>query len=206
MREPLAIDTETTGRHLDDGARVRIISVCGAKGSRVFVLDDLTKREVSKLYDKFESRALVLWNAKFDLHMLRDGVDGGRDLEGSFEWDGMLAARILQPRYETLALNELAEKLWGPEVNRAAQDMKAWLKETKTKRQDLVKAPRNVLHPYARSDAEQTWRMYWHQIELLAGVDDEVATAWLIEREFAVMRTLYRMEQRGIGWDSTGAR
>lgn len=198
MTKYLAVDTETTGLFVDDGCVCKVISICGENGSRVFILDEMTESQIKKLYDKLKEHRIIYHNAKFDLHMLNTGY--GCDLEDNFHWDTQLAIRILDPG-KTTALKWYCANVFGFETIKAMQEMDQWLTDHKMKKDKMWTAPRDVLIQYAAADAELTWRLYHYQLEQLIHSDNELEDSRLIQREFSTMRTLYRMEKRGIGWD-----
>lgn len=173
---------------------------------------NLPKEQWTALLDWLDGRRLVFHNAKFDLAMLRTGTRDwtGRDLEGSYVWDTALGAHILWPRH-AIGLKPTAERLGltGGGERDTEQALKDWIKGAKlgkgigTKdnpRYDLV--PWNIMGPYAAGDTELTIRLYHLQQELL---DAGEAMRSRVEREIALSRALYRMEQRGVGFDAERA-
>lgn len=203
MDKAVAVDTETTGLFKDDGAEVKVISLCDEKGPRAYILDEMTDRQIDKLYDWLEKRQLIFHNAKFDLHMLDSGSHG-RDLQDNFYWDTMLAIRILDP-LKPAALKWYCRGLWGVDAVQAADDLDQFLLDNKLKKDKLWTAPREILIEYAAADADLTWRLYHHQLQQLDECSNDIEVSRILNREFSVCKTLYRMEKRGVGWDVTGA-
>lgn len=162
---------------------------------------------------------LVFHNAKFDLEKMRVGIRQGRfgelgvgiDLEEQFEWDTQLACRKLWPLgpdpktgFPTSSLKPTCERYWGPEATLEADAIKQYLRNAKLPpgRYDLI--PWDILGPYADQDARLTWKLYWWQQVWLARMPTDNADELNedIQREFTTMRTLYRMEKRGVPYDS----
>lgn len=163
-----------------------------------------------------QARRLVMWNGKFDLTLIRAGVresapgrwvGSGVDLEPCVVWDGMLVARELDPT-ESAALKTTAQRLWG-ENERAEQEALKKVLDGR-RRYDLV--PWRQLEPYARRDADQTLRLWLAQRDRIYGVrsaDGQRRGSEIgpVERQglalrHQTMRTLLRVEQRGIPYNA----
>jgi DNA polymerase I-like protein with 3'-5' exonuclease and polymerase domains len=164
------------------------------------------------------SRLRICWhNAKFDLSMFRAGLRGEEagtaiNLEDNTYWDTQLAQSVIDPR-EGIGLKPLAVRLHlGHElgVKEGMEDdealaLKPWLGPKTGKnadpRYDLV--PWSIMGPYARMDAALTILLREQQWELL---EEEYAFVMThISREIDLMKVLYRMEGRGVGFDVDGA-
>ncbi len=208
----LAVDTETTGLFVQDGARVKVISVASARRPEgvAYFLDEMSNASVSALMDRIEgAEGLVFQNAKFDLHMLRAGMPEGtgRDLVGRVVWDTMLATRVLEGRrFPFSGLKPVSSALWGPSAVAGDYAISKWLKENRKARTRLWEAPRAMLAAYAVEDARNTWRLYERQLAVLDEHPEAGRMSGLVARELELMRVLYAMEQRGLGWDVERAR
>jgi DNA polymerase I-like protein with 3'-5' exonuclease and polymerase domains len=157
---------------------------------------------------------LVFHNAKFDLHHLAVGLrgcegkapeeGGGLDLVANTIFDTQLTQFVLTPR-EGSSLKPTSVRLkLGTELGLDAgtedaeqQALKPWKGPQTDPRFDLI--PWKVLRPYAALDAALTIVLYEYQLDLLddAAFGNELRHA---RRELALMRTLYGMERRGIGY------
>lgn len=153
-------------------------------------------------------QVLVAHNAKFDLHHTRSGTRSwsGVDLEDRVYWCTMVAQSVIDP-IGSQALKEVAERLRleGDGVEGGERDkemaVKSYLKGQRKKgnksRYDLV--PWDILGPYAAKDAVLClllWR--WQQERCDMGRANVERVLFKIE----VMRVLYRMERRGLGYDA----
>lgn len=217
----VAVDTETSGLHPDDGARVSCVSLAWRGGSVGLPFDqglgdkmasrqlelggeseseaNLGEEEWRELMEWLQGRDLVMHNAKYDLTMLAKGTRDwkGVELESQLKWDTMVAASVLEPG-ERQGLGAVAERLGvGVKDSGAVQ---GWLKERKLPkgRYDLV--PWSVMEPYAVGDAEVTLAVHDAQTEV--GVKELHPC---IARELELTKALSKMERRGVGFDAEGA-
>lgn len=157
---------------------------------------------------------LVFHNAKFDLHHLAAGLrgcegndpeqGGGLNLVDSTIFDTQLTQFVLTPRdgsglKPTSVRLGLGKELGLDEGTEDAeqQALKPWKGPKTDPRFDLI--PWRVIRPYAEMDAALTLLLYEYQIDLL----DDVAFQHELKhvrREFGLMKTLYAMERRGVGY------
>lgn len=144
---------------------------------------------------------LIGHNLKFDLMMMAAGTRkwAGRDLSDRAIHDTQLAASILWPN-DSIRLKEIAGRMWGEHERQAELAMKSWLKKKKGKRYDY--APWDIMEPYARIDAELTWRLFLETSELIEQGEIDPAV-W--NTEMQLLRVLFQMEQRGVGFDTMAA-
>lgn len=163
----------------------------------------------------------ITWhNMKFDLQQIRAGLrgrEGGaadlirRDLEEATWWDTQLVQAVFEPQYGT-SLKPTAERLHlGAQVGIAegheADEQRAlgpWRGPMTGKnadpRYDLI--PWEVMDPYATGDPLLTLLLQEWQGKRL---DEDMGHWWShIERQFDLAIALYRMENRGIGFDVDG--
>lgn len=230
----VALDTETSGLHFDDGARVAVVSLAwfdqgrlesvalpfdqghvpgkpGAK-AQLFPPDyNLSQTEWERLLEWLQTRRLVMHNGKFDLHMMRTGTRlwPGVDLEPQLVWDTILVNRVLDPEHPT-GLKPTAERfgfgLGGDERDAETRIKKAAKTEARglpqDYRYDLVD-DWPLVERYARLDAEFTLQLFQLQHDRIVQGEGSFALA---DRELQVSKTLYRMEQRGIGFRRKAAR
>ena len=184
----VACDTETSGLHVDDGARVSAVSIAyrhedklisaaypfdqgaldkiGVANSLFDVDDNCSEEEYVQLIEWLGRQRLIFHKMYFDLQILNKGHrkwGHGKDLIMQTVWDTKLAQWVIEP-LESTGLKETAARLWG-EDEKAEQDaLKPYLKQNGN-RFDLV--PWDVVGPYASKDAELTLRLYESQQEIL---------------------------------------
>lgn len=142
---------------------------------------------------------LVAHNALYDLLLMRAGAGRGWegvDLETQVVWCTMLGQRVLDPEY-SLALKPSTDRLFG--LPPSEQDrLRTHLKKIKAKTGDNPRydlADPWVCLPYAADDTRRTIRLARHQWRRMS--DGEAPWSQL-EFEMDTMRTLYRMEKRGV--------
>lgn len=231
----VAVDTETSGLHPDDGARVSVVSVAWTdeegrvrsfaypfdqgvrdkieivQGELSFEVDpNLPESEWVALLDWLSRQRLVFHNAKFDLSMLAAGTRefAGRDLERWLYWDTSLVVKLLDP-ISSGGLKETADrwKLQGGGERDKQDVLKEYLAKQR-KRLGPGLGGRYDLVP-------------WEIMEPYARVD-AVLTILLFEHQVErvamgearhfdllhdldVCRALYRMEQRGVNFDAAAS-
>lgn len=160
-------------------------------------------------------------------------VGGGVDLEPAFQWDGMLVEAVLKPQYG-VALKSTSEKMRlarrareagiyiadGTEAAEAAA-LAPWVGPRTGKnadpRYDLI--PWEVMGGVAQGTVTETGytggRPGYAAVDaILTLLAIEEQGRWLdefdgfwwshIDRQFDLMRALYRMERRGVGFDTEG--
>ncbi len=222
-------DVESSGLHPDDGATVSTIAVAYREGGVLqawaFPFDQgpvSDKVRKASLFDEQDSegnlpeqewRALMAWlarqalvahNAKFDLLMTQAGTRQwvGADLSDNVVWDTELASWVLDP-LAGKGLDDNAERhLHDDSKERTRKALKPYLGPVSNPRYDLV--PIGVMSEYARSDALLEYRLWEHQQQRLNSGEDHLRP--IIQHELDVMQVLFRMEQRGIGYDLEGSR
>ena len=226
----VAFDTEGSGLHPDDGARVSTVSVAfrhnGELVSAAFPFDqgqivgkpgiqqrslfddevaavNLSDDEWYVLLEWLQEHKLIAHNFKYDCLMMEAGtrLNPGADLLPSMYWDTMIGQWVLEPQ-ESKGLDNTAQRLWGPEAVQGQRAMDTYLKRhpKHRSRRDLV--PWEDLRPYATEDAELCLRLYEYQQEFL---EEQPFHRTFVDREMAVCRMLIGMEYRGIGYDQRGS-
>lgn len=227
----VAVDTETTGLYVDEpckrqncgcggGAHIIEVSLAGDGWSVAIPFDmrdtlnewgegpvtNSSLDDWERLLTWLKNQKLIFQHAKFDLDMFRRGAPNGwhgAELVDMTQWDTKLGSWLRWP-LETTSLKPTAERLWGKDERTEQADMEKWLEDHKHKKYEMWYAPPRYLLPYARQDAELTYRLYDEQQKTNGGAQDYDITG-LDDRELAVMRTLSRMEARGVGFDSQKA-
>lgn len=197
----VTLDTETSGKHPDDGARVACVALAhnewsvglpfdqGVRDKFAFAqislnfdgsIDDpnLPREDWDYLLRWLMDQRLVFHNAKYDLTMMRAGTRHwhGIDLISQFHWCTMLTTGVLEPAKERDLGTVASRHNLGAKTGK--EEMKAWLKRNKyeTSRYDL--APWDLVKPYVTADAVMTSDIYrWQlrRLEEVAGFDNPEA-------------------------------
>jgi DNA polymerase-1 len=147
------------------------------------------------------------WNAKFDLHVLKQA---GYRLPDESQWhDGMVMAHIIDER-TSVALKARGGKLFAEDAGDEFEEgLKTWLTEETKRRRKASKddggefvepnygdVPRGIMDDYAANDVKLQRKIcdvYEPQIEA------NFADLYALERK--VLAALFWMEDRGIGMD-----
>jgi DNA polymerase I-like protein with 3'-5' exonuclease and polymerase domains len=221
-----AVDTETSGLYVDDGARVAVVSVAwfddndqvislawpfdqGIRDKRpqeTLPFEDLNLPEAEwvALLDWLGARRWVCQNAKFDVQMMLAGTRHwpGLNYLDRVVWDTMIASKELDPTLPT-GLKPTSERLALTDGGERESEkrVKEAIKKGKLKidgnpRYDMVDW--SIIEPYAALDAELTLRLMVLQQERFE--HGEGRMAWF-QREMEVMRLLTKIEWRGVGFD-----
>jgi len=188
-------------------------------GAALFQAPNLPVAQWGRLLRQLARMRLAAHNAKFDLHMSAGGLrgcedqppeqGGGLDLSSSVASDTQLTQFVLDPQNST-GLKPTSVRLGlGKELGLNAgtedaeqQALKPWKGPQTDPRFDLIPWP--VIRVYAALDAALTLLLDEHQQGQL---DDEAFQFELrhARREFALMKTLYSMERRGIGYNTVAS-
>lgn len=214
----VAVDTETTGLHPDppEWGRVSVVSLAwrsapnspvqryalpfafGEKGEQMRLdLDgsvNLERKDWDDLLDWLGQQWLVFHGAKFDLMLLAAGTPqwDGRDLSSRLRWDTMLGSRDLDAQWSA-ELDDVERRM--DYLDKATR--KEWLASKKMR--------------------GKVNNMAWEQAAQYAGLDAEVTLVAAEQQmrrydegegdrrgfldHLALTRTLFAVEQRGIGFD-----
>ncbi|WIC89809.1 DNA polymerase I [Gordonia phage Sapo] len=217
-------DTETSGLHCDDGARVSVVSLAYRQPDGVLYaaawpfgqgghpkategqeqVFDLGSDEWEFLLD-WLSRAgggLCGHNVAFDLQLLRGGSKQGyqgRNLTSRFVWDTQVVAKELWPTRKT-GLKPLAVNFFAEDADAEQQALKPWLGPKTNPRYDLV--PWEVMRPYALKDAVYTNRLRWLQDEY---VQEGRWGVRHLKTQLDVTRALVRMQVAGLPYHVEGS-
>lgn len=209
------VDTEGSGLHPDDGARISAVGVgwwddewnwqhvMHPFGQGPEHEANAGEEKWKRLLDQLSQRRLVFHNGKYDLHMLEAGsVLGytGVDLSDAFVWDTMVGQRLLDPvdargvahNLKGIGLKPTCRRLfeapdWDAELDEE-------LKKTKPrKRYDLVSWDR--MQPYLHGDLYWTSQLFVLQLQRILEGDGR---SDVFERWMEITRQLFRLEQRGV--------
>lgn len=218
----LAVDTESSGFHADDGAFISVVSMAWgpdpdqavalpfaqrwdmAGDPSQLTLDvepdiNLQQEDWDRLLAWLQQQRLIMHNGAHDLALFAMGAPRGWEgvaLQDALYWDTMLAEGILRPKAEKALKVAVVERGLYTEAQ-AKDDIVEWLKAHKVKRYDHV--PWDVMEPYAKDDATMTWRLWREQADQVA--EGHPGGPW-IRREIRIARVLAGMEQRGVGYDA----
>ena len=210
-------DSETSGLHGDDGARVSVISLAWRQsdgtiyaGAWPFGQGGHLKADEDPADIGWEEwRFLLDWLAKaggglsghniaFDLQMLVAGRVGDtytRNLTGRFRWDTQVVAKELWPNQPT-GLKPIAVRLFAEDADAEQQALGPWLGPKTNPRYDLV--PWSVMKPYALNDAIYTNLLRWHEADL---IDEGYQGTRHTKAQLDVTRALVRMQLAGVPYD-----
>lgn len=150
------------------------------------------------------------WNAKFDLHWLRDA---GYELPPEDQWhDGMVLSHLMDAN-RSVALKARGEMLFGSQERDLEGQVKDFLtEETKRRRsgakdtgEEFVRpnysdVPRNVMEPYAAQDVALQRRICDVYEKALP---EDLKPVYELER--GVLAALFWMEDRGVPIDRDAA-
>jgi DNA polymerase-1 len=202
-KEWVALDTETTGLHPDDGAHIICVSLAGETFHTVIPFDvggatNATQDDWAQLTSWLQQQNLIMHNAKFDLMMfLRGAPPGclGIDLSDRVMWDTQLAEWIQNP-LESRGLKDIGARRFGKQETAERDAAQTWLIMRGHKKGEIWKLPAELLLPYAQQDADLTYMVFKEQAD--SRHTGDLIDSALLSREMHIMRTLFRMESRGI--------
>lgn len=221
----ISLDTECSGLYPDDGATVACVAITwiqdGEYRSAAYPFDqgerdkiptlqfdifnmgedpNLGREDWEALLDWLAGRRISYTNAKYDMTMMRTGTRHwpGRDLEEWLWWDTMIASRTLEPT-EPAGLDATARR-YGVGQKDGRDELVAWLTAKRYKRTRYDLAPWDIVQPYVTVDSLMTHKCVQHQLDMIAK-DNRQRDLEEIQRELELLKVLYRMEQRGIGYD-----
>ena len=218
----VALDTEASGLHVDDGARISVISIAwktesGKIEARAFPFDqgtstkfpmqislfaknfNLPEEDWDELMIWLSKQKLVMHNAYYDLQILRAGHrewKKGHDFLDNVVWDTMIGSWVLEPK-ESRSLDANGERHFDLQK----VDIKAELARVR-KRYDLIEW--EIMEPYALQDAILTLRLYYRQQQMVEGKYADLAGE--IDWEMRVLRVFVLMAYRGIGYNAKRSR
>lgn len=183
--EYIAIDTETDGFDMFNGHKPFAITTSDEKYNTEYIelgVDDMVGVDLLCLNDKLGK---VFHNAKFDILMLRTI---GIKVVGEVH-DTMIMAHVYNPDESNKQLKHLAKKYLQEEPE-DEKKLKQYIRKNKIKDYSLI--PRDILEPYARTDARITMGLF--QFYKDKGVLDDPT----YKSEIKLLRTLIRMQIRGV--------
>lgn len=170
------------------------------------VVPNLPPGRFAELVEILSRFRLLYHNAKYDQVTISAGLRGEGeeplfDLSGSFFWDTQIGQNVIDPRFPTgLKPSAVRLELTEGGEDEEAEALKPWLGPKTDARYDLI--PWKVIRVYAAKDAELTILLEEYQ---QARLEEEPYLSPLLNVDFENMQVLYRMERRGIGFDSVKA-
>lgn len=214
LADPLvAVDTETTGLRWWAGDRPFLVGAMSSGGRAELVRVPPDARAyvgdfpgVPALASLLEDRRVtkLFFNAKFDLHMLREA---GLRVRGHVE-DAYLHAKLSGLPVRKFSLKSLAREVLRLETPDEA-GLKAWLAAERRRRRKAAVAagaayaepnysdvPAEIIEPYLRMDLEYTLRL---RFALRPRLEREQPA--LLRLEERLIRPIVAMERRGIKID-----
>jgi DNA polymerase I-like protein with 3'-5' exonuclease and polymerase domains len=156
------------------------------------------------LLDWLAQHPLIMHHAKFDCHICAAGHrldrSTGRDLSRAVFWDTQHVNGLLWP-LESSSLKPTLKRLYGEDEGDAQVAIQKELKRQGkglTWRYDLLTW--GCLSPYAARDANQTYRLWEYQQEVIEEGAYPKGFEDVRLLELRLMRCLFDMERRGIGF------
>jgi DNA polymerase I-like protein with 3'-5' exonuclease and polymerase domains len=192
----------------------RLKKLVSVHGEAMFLADNRTLGAWDHLLRWLQRQHLVMHHKKYDCHMfsagLRNATNTAHDLMNIVLSDTKLVQDVLDPQHSsslkpTSVRLHLGKELGIEEGAEAAEAeaLAPWKGPKEDPRYDLI--PWEVLEPYSKTDAVLTLLLHENQVSRLSymeGPDGDLARR-LIARQEALSRTLYYMEERGVGADKT---
>ena len=198
--DEIGIDTETTGLDVRNGRNFLMgicVSVEGFMGYIPFrhKTGNVSKGWVRPLFDVLRTKPLIWHNRKFDMHSIQTiGIDP-LALQGP-QFDTLIIAHLVNEEFYSFELDSLSKLLLkdqkrdGDPVKKYGQ-LFGW-----------ENIPVELMAPYGSYDADLTRRLKQYLWPLL--VSQQLEHVYRTESAFT--RTLYKMEQRGLGVNKDLAR
>lgn len=193
----LAIDTETEGVKFYD--RAFAATVCIGDNTFYFELPE-SNDEVSDLLCNVDT--WVFHNAKFDLQkLLLEGIISREKLDEIQIHDTETIWHLLNPT-DRKGLKYLSQKLLG-DTNEEEEHLSRVRRKLKIKKDEgLHSLPREVVVPYAKMDADKTYRLYYRTWPILKMESDRMLDIYRREQELTLV--LLDIEAHGIRIDEEG--
>lgn len=185
----LAIDSETTGLKWMSDKCLGVSLAQGPDEGVFFFLPPVKQR--NHLYRLLKSDIpKVLFNAKFDLHFLREA---GFEVGGKV-YDAYVFAKLWDENRKNHKLKPLAAELVDASAANQSDAIKEWLAQKGLTFGDLASVPRELLAEYGAQDAKITWALFQVLKEKLAA--DKIPES-LQEMESKVQKVAFEMEHKG---------
>jgi DNA polymerase-1 len=148
---------------------------------------------------------VICHNAVFDYSFIKQqGIEFKQRIH-----DTMLLADCLDPDRESKGLKDLSVALISPNAITAANKMMDWLKSNNLTKDDLYRAPKEILVPYAAEDAINTYELFKilcqkaGQLKQYLNKHDQRLTPWdyYVQEQIALIPVVVDMQLRGVKLD-----
>lgn len=210
-RKDLDLDTETTG--LEWYKADRPFSIIIGNEDKQFYIDLASFAHYNEIQDLFDdpTRTWGLMNAKFDLHMLEKE---GFDLKGKII-DVWFLERLQNNRHQSYAMKNMAPR-WGYEklgdvIEYCTENgLKQVVRNEELNKEKTLyffdKVPLDVMVPYACNDVRVTSGLRKKITQSLKSFEEFApanakSVQNVIDNEAQLVKTLTRMEKRGVAVD-----
>ncbi len=179
-----AIDLETTGLSPITDKIVGIALTDFEGNPRYYKYEDIP-RDILKNLLNDPMIIKIAHNAVFDFSFLAaDGLYNPDKINNIH--DTMIFAWLLDTDRPKLGLKDLSLEFLGPESCKFAREIWAWLGEEGLTKEDLAKAPTDLLQAYAKEDVSNTFQLWLKFKEKLKKTMD-----WLQERSYTLTPAHY---------------
>lgn len=196
----VAFDIETTGLNPRKDTIVGA-SFCVGNGVGYYTPD---WRGLAEAIARSNSQ-VICHNAVFDYSFIKQqGIEFKQRIH-----DTMLLADCLDPDRESKGLKDLSVALISPNAITAANKMMDWLKSNNLTKDDLYRAPKEILVPYAAEDAINTYELFKilcqkaGQLKQYLNKHDQRLTPWdyYVQEQIALIPVVVDMQLRGVKLD-----
>lgn len=207
--DEISVDTETTGLEWSKNDRAFSIIIGDDNQQSYFRLSSLSPAQLEQLKIFLRSnKTWILQNAKYDMHILsKEGIELGGTII-----DNWFLERIHNNRHQSYSMANMAKR-WGYEKIGDVieycneQGLKEVIKDETLNKEKTVyyfdKVPEAIMIPYAKNDVRVT---HGCNKKITAAIKSEEEflpekakdTTDLIKNESRLLRTVWRMEQRGV--------
>jgi len=148
----IAIDIETSGLDWKTDS-IHGIAIAWSEDNAEYYQLEVVKPEILAILSEPRTTK-ILHNANFDLKFFHRA---SIEVEGPIE-DTLLLAQLVNEN-QSLKLKDLAYKYLGPDSIKHARAIWKWLDQNKLKKEDLYKAPIDLLAAYACEDVNNTLKL-----------------------------------------------
>lgn len=202
-----ALDTETTGLHYENDTVVGM-SITIPNRDQHFYIPFLHENEnvgeqldkeftLKRLQDEFGNRkdlTTVMFNAKFDMHML---IKDGLTFRGAV-YDALVGMKLLNENEPSYQLKKLANK-WGKFFGYTDDSLTFEELFSKDPKDFYVHADYRLCYYYACKDTDLTWKL-WEFIAEQLEKHEGLANSFY-KREVPCTKVFFQIEQNGMPID-----
>lgn len=203
-RDYIVVDIETSSLDWKTG---KIHGVAVAYEEDVFEYVKFRALKNHKLKDDLANPNLIkiFHNAGFDVKFLRKN---GYPVNGPI-YDTLILAQLVDEN-SSLKLKDLAVRYLGADSIKYANQMYKWLADNNLKKDDIIKAPEDLVKDYACEDVNNTYKLYYLLGSKLKALDVKLKTVfkykkntidYLKEEAIPIEPILWHMETNGVNID-----